>query len=79
VANVASAFSAVRPAGRSAILVDDVLTTGATLRAAAESLSVAGWQHLAAVTFARALRSKRRRARELTRMYELFTEQRSWL
>ena len=59
-ANVASAFSATRAAGKSAILIDDVLTTGATLRAAAESLASAGWQRVAAVTFARALPFERR-------------------
>lgn len=67
-ANVAGAFSApagpptVRwPTGRggmreaSVILVDDVLTTGATLSAAAHALSEGGWSDIGAVTFARAL------------------------
>jgi ComF family protein len=55
-ANVAAAFSAARrTAGAGAILVDDVLTTGATLRAAAQALVAAGWDHVTAVTFARAL------------------------
>ncbi len=55
-ANVATAFSArgVATTGR-AILVDDVLTTGATLRAAAVALEGAGWRQVTAVTFARAL------------------------
>jgi len=64
-ANVAQAFSAVA-AGRTtrrdgdrrvprAILVDDVLTTGATLDAAARALDSAGWSGTRAVTFARAL------------------------
>ncbi|UCD25278.1 MAG: hypothetical protein JSW51_04980, partial [Gemmatimonadota bacterium] len=37
------------------ILVDDVLTTGATLVAAASALQEAGWSSVGAVTFARAL------------------------
>lgn len=55
-ANVARAFTAVagQRAAR-AILVDDVLTTGATLDAAASALGSAGWQGTRAVTFARAL------------------------
>jgi predicted amidophosphoribosyltransferase len=52
------------------ILVDDVLTTGATLAAAAAALADAGWSPIAAVTFARALPFERRvqrteRARQL--------------
>jgi len=38
-----------------AILIDDVLTTGATLASAAEALLDAGWGEVRAVTFARAL------------------------
>jgi predicted amidophosphoribosyltransferase len=58
-ANVARAFRA-KPATRSVgepavILVDDVLTTGATLCAAAAALADAGWPLVRAVTFARAL------------------------
>ncbi len=56
-ANVAHAFAA-RTAGRRStpvILVDDVLTTGATLVAAARALRDAGWPAVTAVTFARAL------------------------
>ena len=41
--------------GAAAILVDDVLTTGATLRAAARALQAAGWPSVGAVTFARAM------------------------
>jgi len=58
-ANVAGAFAlAAEPgAGRCGpvILVDDVLTTGATLDAAARVLADAGWDEVRAVTFARAL------------------------
>ena len=59
-ANVRDAFSH-RPAdgqpagGRDVLLVDDVLTTGATARAAAETLARAGVGRVALVTFARAL------------------------
>jgi predicted amidophosphoribosyltransferase len=62
--NVAGAFAA-RPAhaahtaregrGGAVILIDDVLTTGATLVAAATALGAAGWDSAGAVTFARAL------------------------
>jgi ComF family protein len=55
--NVAGAFAAAPPPlnqGR-VILIDDVLTTGATLAAAAAALHDAGWRCVGAVTFARAL------------------------
>lgn len=42
------------------IIVDDVLTTGATLVAAAKALAQSGWSHVGAVTFARALPFERR-------------------
>jgi predicted amidophosphoribosyltransferase len=64
-ANVAGAFSARKvprsvkegrgDAAPAVILVDDVLTTGATLAAAAVALAAAGWSTVGAVTFARAL------------------------
>ncbi len=42
------------PPQATVILIDDVLTTGATLAAAARSLEEAGWKQIGAVTFARA-------------------------
>ncbi|UCG86130.1 MAG: ComF family protein [Gemmatimonadota bacterium] len=55
--NVARAFMATPapPHQRRVILVDDVLTTGATLAAAASALDAVGWRRIGAVTFARAL------------------------
>ena len=59
-ANVAGAFAAQplpaeRRSAPAVILVDDVLTTGATLHEAAQALAGAGWGPVSAVTFARAL------------------------
>ncbi len=48
-------YSAVAGHSQIAILVDDVLTTGATLQSAAVALLDAGWKDVKAVTFARAL------------------------
>jgi ComF family protein len=63
-ANVAGAFVAAPRVGRTGdgavIIVDDVLTTGATLCAASRALVTAGWPRVAAVTFARALPVERR-------------------
>ena len=61
-ANVQGRFRAIaRPgAGRGrVILVDDVLTTGATALACVDALSQAGFTHIGVLTFARTLRTKR--------------------
>jgi len=52
--NVSGAFAGSGVTGRCAVLVDDVLTTGATLGACAEALMAAGAAKVEAVTFARA-------------------------
>lgn len=57
VRNVAGGFTVVEPAevrGRSALLVDDVLTTGTTADACARVLTGAGARHVFVLTFARA-------------------------
>lgn len=56
-ANVAGAFAVADPAqikGRRILLVDDVMTTGATLRAAAEALAQAGAGEIRSVTVCKA-------------------------
>ena len=53
--NVAGAFAAAeRVQGLQVLLVDDVLTTGATARAAARALIVAGAEQVRVLTLARA-------------------------
>ena len=62
--SAASPASPASPAGGEVggwvIIVDDVLTTGATLAAAARALARVGWKHIGAITFARALPFERR-------------------
>ena len=57
VTNVANAFTAdsSRVAGKNILLIDDVCTTGSTLKAAAEALMVAGAKQVSGYCLARAL------------------------
>lgn len=55
----AGAFRVARPAaikGQAVVLVDDVMTTGATARACAAALKRAGARHVMVLTYARTLR-----------------------
>lgn len=57
--NVEGAFRVVRPdaiRGRAVIVVDDVMTTGATVAACAKRLRLAGARQVAVLTYARTLR-----------------------
>ena len=54
-ANLAGAFACAGAAGLTAVLVDDVFTTGATLVSAAAALGAAGAETVDGVTFARAM------------------------
>ncbi len=54
--NLRNSFTVVRPEqmrGKRVLLIDDVFTTGATLRTAAEALKAAGAGHVCALTLAR--------------------------
>lgn len=55
-ANLKGSFEVRRPeqiAGKRVLVIDDVFTTGSTLRAAAEVLKAAGAAHVSALTLAR--------------------------
>jgi predicted amidophosphoribosyltransferase len=54
--NVRGAFVAGRTVPRTAVLVDDVYTTGSTASEAARALRAGGARRIEVVTFARAVR-----------------------
>ncbi|MFZ4380630.1 MAG: double zinc ribbon domain-containing protein [Sandarakinorhabdus sp.] len=59
--NVTGAFKVARKAavqGRAVVLVDDVMTTGATVSACARQLRRAGARHVAVLTYTRALATR---------------------
>jgi predicted amidophosphoribosyltransferase len=64
--NVRGAFAPTREAararGRTVLLVDDVLTTGATVSEAADALSEAGVPEVVVLTFARVVPTRARDA-----------------
>lgn len=55
--NVIGTFKARRgPTGRTVLLIDDVMTTGATLSEAAKTLKEAGWERVWTASMARSIR-----------------------
>ncbi len=69
--NVNKAFSASdKVAGKNIILIDDVLTSGATALACAQALIEAGAQSVSVLTIARALLRSELRTQEANRMQE---------
>ena len=56
--NVAGAFTARGPAPERVVLIDDVLTSGATLLGCARALRRAGARHVSALTLARVVKTR---------------------